>query len=140
MICAPRGIYISSLAVPSSGPIPLQPYSLVIMSFAGNSLQYPLAGLFLYNPGIMHPILVIFLSLQYPLAGLFLYNWKSGNMVSEASNLAVPSSGPIPLQLIDGAANSRKLRLLQYPLAGLFLYNPVEPISFRTPLVACSTL
>jgi len=54
--------------------------------------------------------------------------------------LAVPSSGPIPLQRLKLDSRANAQFLLQYPLAGLFLYNPVEPISFRTPLVACSTL
>jgi len=61
-------------------------------------LQYPLAGLFLYNCVILMSTFLL-LILQYPLAGLFLYNLPDGTGLYKQVVLAVPSSGPIPLQL-----------------------------------------
>ncbi len=87
----------NSLAVPSSGPIPLQPLSGSVEVGRDAALQYPLAGLFLYNTAARRhqPRLA---ALQYPLAGLFLYNLVGIREVLVRENLAVPSSGPIPLQ------------------------------------------
>ncbi len=63
------------------------------------TLQYPLAGLFLYNIIKYHAHPKTVATLQYPLAGLFLYNWNYAPNTGDFFKLAVPSSGPIPLQL-----------------------------------------
>ncbi len=79
-------------------------------------LQYPLAGLYLYNALRATRHRGQQSLLQYPLAGLYLYN-------------QIYLSGSV------GARNN-----LQYPLAGLYLYNDAFTPIALTIEESCSTL
>ncbi len=60
--------------------------------------------------------------------------------IGSENGLAVPSSGPIPLQPRRDDLRERPTGALQYPLAGLFLYNSISSEEQRQAKGTCSTL
>jgi len=85
-------------------------------------LQYPLAGLFLYNAELWQWYLYV-LQLAVPSSGPIPLQHIKPEAIIGKVKLAVPSSGPIPLQLHNQTTKNLSQSVLQYPLAGLFLYN-----------------
>src|SRR6266516_1206458 len=103
------------------------------------NLQYPLAGLYLYNAELWQWYLYV-LQLAVPSSGPIPLQHIKPEAIIGKVKLAVPSSGPIPLQLHNQTTKNLSQSVLQYPLAGLFLYN-IQHAAFLTyNAEPCSTL